>query len=105
MGMASVRISLPSPGFLAEIESVPMEIAQFADGMACDDLYENIRLISKGAGHVVKSADERLPDITELGRQGYELAFGGGGGRSEVDLIGAFKLERVHVNRFCIQRR
>ncbi len=91
MGTASVRISLPSPGFLAEIGSVPMEIAQFADGMACDNLYENIRLIGIGAGHVVRSADELLSEITSLGRKGYTFAFGGGGSRSEVDLIAKFK--------------
>ncbi|MBO9422385.1 DUF2726 domain-containing protein [Labrenzia sp. R4_2] len=91
MGSASVRISLPSPGFLGEIGSVPMEIAQFVDGMACDDLYENIRLVGTGAGHVVRSADELLPEITNLGRQGYTLALSSSGGRSEVDLIAAFK--------------
>lgn len=90
MGTASVRISLPSPGFLAEIGSIPMEIALFADGMACDDLYENIRLVGNGAAHVVRSADELLPEIMGLGRQGYKLAFGGGGSRSSVDLIAAF---------------
>lgn len=90
MGTASVRISLPSPGFLAEIGSIPMEIAQFADGMACDDLYENIRLVGTGAGHVVRSADELLPEITSLGRQGYSVALCAGGNRSAVDLIAAF---------------
>jgi len=90
MGTANVRISLPSPGFLSEIGSIPMEIAQFADGMACDDLYENIRLVGSGAGHVVRSADELLPEITSLGRQGYAFAFGGGGSRSDVDLLAAF---------------
>jgi hypothetical protein len=90
MGTASVRISLPSPGFLAEIGSIPMEIAQFADGMACDDLYENIRLVGTGAGHVVRSADELIPEIMSLGRQGYTLAFSAGGSRSYVDLIAAF---------------
>lgn len=92
MGTACVRISLPSLGFLAEIGSIPMEIAQFADGMACDDLYENIRLIGTGAGHVVRSAAELLPEIANLGRQGYKFAFGSGGSRSEVDLIAAFKV-------------
>ncbi|MEM9287454.1 MAG: DUF2726 domain-containing protein [Pseudomonadota bacterium] len=91
MGTASVRISLPSPGFLAEIESIPMEIAQFADGMACDDLYENICLVGAGAGHVVRSVGELLPEITNLGRQGYMLVFSAGGSSSEVDLITAFK--------------
>ncbi|MCR8726460.1 DUF2726 domain-containing protein [Frigidibacter sp. ROC022] len=94
MGTASVRISLPSPGFLAEIGSVPMEIAQFADGMACDDLYENIRLVGTGAGHVVTSTDELLVEITALGRRGYTLAFGSGGSRSQADLMAAFTAER-----------
>ncbi|MDA8747691.1 hypothetical protein N9M66_05725, partial [Litoreibacter sp.] len=90
MGKARVRISLPSPGFLSEIGSIPMEIAQFADGMACDDLFENIRLVGTGAGHVVRSADEVLREIMGLGRQGYAFALGGGGSRSDVDLIRAF---------------
>lgn len=90
MGKARVRISVPSPGFLSEIGSIPMEIAQFADGMACDDLLENIRLVGTGAGHVVRSADEVLREIMGLGRQGYTLALGGGGSRSNVDLIGTF---------------
>ncbi|WP_458792668.1 DUF2726 domain-containing protein [Yoonia sp. MH D7] len=90
MGKARVRICLPSPGFLSEIGSIPMEIAQFADGMACDDLFENIRLIGTGAGHVVRSADEVLREIMGLGRQGYSFASGGGSNRSDVDLIGAF---------------
>ena len=91
MGNASVRISLPSAGFLAEIGSIPMEIAQFADGMACDDLYENIRLVGTGVGHVVRSAEERLAEIMSLGRQGYAFAFGMGGCHSDADLIKAFK--------------
>lgn len=91
MGTANVRISLPSPGFLAEIGTIPMEIAQFADGMACDDLYENIRLVGTGAGHVVRSADELLPEIKSLGREGYAFAFGGGCSSSDVDLMAAFK--------------
>jgi hypothetical protein len=90
IGTARVRVSLPSPGFLAEIGSIPMEIAQFADGMACDALYENIRLVGTGAGHVVRSVDEVLPEIMSLSRQGYKLALGGGGSRSDVDLIAAF---------------
>lgn len=93
IGTANVRISLPSPGFLAEIGSVPMEIAQFADGMACDNLCANIRLIGSGAGHVVRSADEVLPDIERLGRQGYELVYCAGGSRSDVDLNAAFTSE------------
>lgn len=91
MGTASVRISLPSPGFLAEIGSVPMEIAQFADGMACDDLYENIRLVGTGAGHVVRSAEELLPEILSLGAQGYVFVSGGGSSRSNISLIAAFR--------------
>ncbi len=90
MGTASARISLPSPGFLEDIASVPMEIAQFVDGMACDDLYQNIGLIGAGAGHVVRSADELLPEIASLGRQGYTLALVCGGSQSEVDLMAAF---------------
>lgn len=90
MGTASARISLPSPGFLAEIGSIPMEIAQFASGMACDDLYENIRLVGTGKGHAVRSAGEVLPEIMSLARQGFAFAFGLRGSGSEVDLIAAF---------------
>lgn len=90
MGTATVRISMPSPGFLAEIGSVPMEIAQFADGMACDDLHENIRLVGTGAGHVVTSTDELLAEIALLAQQGYAFAGGGGSSRAAVDLLAAF---------------
>ena len=89
-GAASVRISLPSPGFLAEVGSIPMEIAQFADGMASDDLHENIRLIGTSAGHAVTSTEERLIEITGLARQGYSFAFGGVGSLSDADLLDAF---------------
>lgn len=95
MGSASVRVSLPSAGFLAEIGQIPMEIAQFADGMASDSLLENIRLVGSDAGHVVTATDEYLEEIADLARQGFCLAFGGGGGRSDVDLIGAFEKGRI----------
>lgn len=94
MGRSSVRISMPSPGFLADIGSIPMEIGQFAEGMASDDLLENIRLIGIGAGHVVTPTDELLAEITELGRQGYAFAGGGGSSRAEVDLLAAFAAGR-----------
>ena len=90
MGSANVRISLPSPGFLADIGSISMEIAQFADGMASDVLYDNIGLIAAGAGHVVTATDELLAEIAGLGPQGYSLALGSGGSRSQVDLLATF---------------
>lgn len=91
MGTASVRISLPSPGFLADIGTIPMEMAQFAGGMACDDLLENIRLIGAGARHVLISTDEVLAEISELGRQGYTFVLGSCWSRSEAHLLEAFE--------------
>jgi len=90
MGSANFRISLPSPGFLADIGSISMEIAQFADGMASDALYDNIGLIAAGAGHVVTATDDLLTEIACLGPQGYSLALGSSGSRSEVDLFDTF---------------
>ena len=93
--MASVRISLPSPGFPAEIGSILMEIVQFADEKASDDLYEEIRLIGSGALHVVTMMDEQLAEITDLARQGYSFPGGGSGSRSEADLPAAFAKGRI----------
>lgn len=90
MGTASLRISLPSPGFLGQIASIPLEIGGFADGMASDDLYENIRLIGAGAGHVVTATEALLAEITELARQGYSFVGGSRSSESQVDLFGAF---------------
>ena len=90
MGSANVRISLPSAGFLAEVGTVPMEIAQFADGMASDALLDNIGLIGSGAGHVVTATDELLAEISRLACQGYSLAIGCGGSGSDVDLLATF---------------
>ncbi|RMA41359.1 DUF2726 domain-containing protein [Rhodophyticola porphyridii] len=94
MGKSSVRISLPSPGFLADVSSIPMEIAEFAVGMASDDLLENIRLIGIGAGHVVTPTDELLTEITELAKQDYSFAGGGGSSRADVDLLASFAAGR-----------
>ena len=66
------------------------EIAQFAEGMAADDLLENIRLIINGHGNVVTSADEVLGELRMLGSQGYTLVMGGRNSRTDADLIGAF---------------
>jgi hypothetical protein len=62
--------------------------------MASDDLYENIRLIGIGAGHVVTAADEFLAEITELARQGFTFASGGGSSSAETDLLAAFTAGR-----------
>lgn len=94
MGKSKLRISLPSPGFLAEIGSIQMEIAQFAEGMASDDLYENIRLIGIGAGHVVTATDELLAEITELARQGFTVASSRGSMGAGADLFAAFAAGR-----------
>jgi len=90
VGTASLRVALASPGFLAELGTVAAEIAQFADGMAADDLLENIRLIADGQGHVVTSIDEVLAELRTLGPQGYMMVMGGGGSRTDADLMAAF---------------
>ena len=90
VGSASLRVTLLSPGFLSIIGTITAEIAEFANGMAADDLLENIRLISDGFGHVVTSADEVLAEIRTLGPLGYTLVMGGGGSRTTADLMGAF---------------
>ena len=66
------------------------EIAQFADGMAADALLENIRLIADGQGHVVTSIEEALAELRTLGPKGYTLVMGGGGSRTDADLMAAF---------------
>lgn len=90
VGTASLRVALASPGFLAELGTVVAEIAQFAEGMAADDLLENIRLIADGHGHVVTSIYEVLAEIRTLGPQGYTLVMGGGSNRCDADLLAAF---------------
>jgi hypothetical protein len=87
---SKARISLASAGFLAEIATIPMEIAQFVDGMACEQLLENIRLIGTGAGHVVRTVDEVLQDLRNLANQGYEVVFSTGCSNSNIDLNAAF---------------
>ncbi len=94
IGKSSVRISTPSPGFLADVGSISMEIAQFAEGIASDDLLENIRLIGIGAGHLVTPTDELLTEITELAKLGYVFSGGGGSSRADVDLLAAFSAGR-----------
>ena len=90
VGNASLRVALASPGFLAEFGTVMAEIAQFADGMAADQLLENISLIADGHGHVVTSIDEVLAEIRTLGPQGYTLVMGGGCSRTDADLMATF---------------
>ena len=90
VGTASLRVTLASPGFLADLGTIAAEIAEFAIGMAADDLIENIRLIADGFGHVVTSADEVLAELRSLGPQGFTFVIGGGGSRTDADLIAAF---------------
>lgn len=90
VGTASLRVTLASPGFLAELGTVPAEIAQFAEGMAADDLLENIRLIADGYPYADISAYEVLAELRTLGHQGYTLVIGGGSNGSDIDLMGAF---------------
>ncbi len=94
VGTATLKVSIPSPGFLADIGTVSFEIAQFVESMASDSLLENIRLVGTGAGHVVTHADERLEELKGLALQGYTLVFGGGGGSSTANLMGAFAAGR-----------
>jgi hypothetical protein len=81
---------LASPGFLADLWTVWAEIAQFAIGMAANDLLENIRCIAGGHGNVVTSAQEAIAELGTLGAQGYTLVLGGGSSRTDADLIEAF---------------
>ncbi|MBR9970580.1 hypothetical protein [Magnetospirillum sulfuroxidans] len=90
VGTANLRVTLASPGFLACLGTVATEIAEFAYGMAADNLLENIRLIAEGFGHVVTSTDEVLTELRTLGPLGYTLVMGGGGSRADADLMGAF---------------
>ncbi|UXS31900.1 DUF2726 domain-containing protein [Agrobacterium tumefaciens] len=90
VGTAALKVSLPSPGFLDDLGFASMEIAQFVEGMAFDNLLENIRLIATGAGHVVTHADERLAELKYLGEQGFTLMMGGGGTSADANLMAAF---------------
>lgn len=90
IGTSSLRLTLASPGFLANIGTISAEIAEFANGMAADDLLEKIRLIADGFGHVVTSTDEVLAELRTLGPMGYTLVMGNGGSRTDADLMGAF---------------
>lgn len=95
VGTASLRVTLASPGFLADLGTVSHEISWFAYGMAADDLLENIRLIADGHGYAATSAGEVLAELRTLGSQGYALAMGGGGRDADVDLNGAFAERKV----------
>ena len=90
VGSASLRVILASRGFLNNLWTVTAEIAQFAAGMAADNLLENIRLIVEGHGHVVTSADDVLAELKTLGSLGYSLVVGFGGGHTSLDLFAAF---------------
>ena len=90
VGTASLRLTLASPGFLANLGTIEAEIAQFANGMAADDLLENIRLIAGGSGHVVTGADEVLAELRTLRPMGYTYVMGVSISTANADLIGAF---------------
>lgn len=90
VGTASLRVSLASPGFLGDLGTVSYEIGQFAEGMAADDLLENIRFITGGHGYAITSANEVLEELKTLGSQGYTLVMGGGSSNSDANLTGAF---------------
>lgn len=90
VGTAALKVSLPSPGFLDDLGFASIEIAQFVEGMAFDNLLENIRLIATGAGHVVTHADERLAELKNLSQQGFTLVMGGGGSSADANLMAAF---------------
>ncbi len=90
VGTASLKVSLPSPGFLSDLLFVTAEIGDFVEGMAFDNLLDNIRLIAPGAGHVVTHADERLTELRSLAQQGFKFVLGGGGSTAKANLMGAF---------------
>jgi hypothetical protein len=90
VGTASLRVTFASPGFLADLATLSLAIAWFVYGMAADDLLENIRLVADGHGYAVTNVGEVLAELRTLGSQGYTLAMGGGGNRTDVDLSGAF---------------
>ncbi|EMS96695.1 hypothetical protein H009_15763 [Agrobacterium tumefaciens str. Cherry 2E-2-2] len=90
VGTAALKVTLPSPGFLDDLGFASIEIAQFVEGMAFDNLLENIRLIATGAGHVVTHSDERLQELKRLGEQDYTLVMGGGGSSADANLMAAF---------------
>lgn len=94
VGTASLRVTLASPGFLASLGTVAIEIAEFAKGMAADNLLENIRLIADGYGHVVTSTEEVLAELRTMGSMGYTLVEGFGTSVADADLMGAFAAGR-----------
>ncbi|MBW9082925.1 DUF2726 domain-containing protein [Rhizobium pusense] len=94
VGTASLKVSIPSPGFLSNLLFVTAEIGDFVEGMAFDNLLDNIRLIAAGAGHVVTNADERLAELQSLAQQGFKLVLGGGGSSAKANLMGAFAAGR-----------
>jgi hypothetical protein len=90
VGSAGLRVTLSSPGFLAELGTVEAEIAEFVNGMAADELLENIRLMANGFGHVVTCTDQVLAELRTLGPMGHTLVMGSGSSSAAADLIGAF---------------
>lgn len=90
IGTATLRVTLASPGFLADLWTVSAEIAEFAIGMAADDLLENIRLIADGHEYAVTGAYDLLGELRTLGSQGYTLEKGSGSICNDADLIEAF---------------
>jgi hypothetical protein len=90
VGSATLRVTLPSRGFLANIWTVSGEISQFAVAMAADDLLYNIHLTADGHGHVVTSDYEVVTEIKTLKSLGYTLVMGRGSGCNAVDLFEAF---------------
>ena len=90
IGTATLKLSLPSPGFLSDLLFVSAEIGEFSEGMAFDNLLDNIRLVASGAGHVVTHTDERLQELRSLGSQGFKLVMGGGGSSAQANLMAAF---------------
>lgn len=95
VGTSSLRLTVASPGFLSELLTVPWEIAEFALGMAADDLLENIGLIGAGFDYIVPRTDEVLAEITALGALGYASIKGGGGSRAQANLSEAFAIGKT----------
>jgi hypothetical protein len=87
VGKHLLGIRVPSYGTLSEILFTPWEIAEFASGLAMEDMVENMRLLASGAGHVVPSADDYIAEIKVLLEQGYVFYGGGSSSCSGKPLI------------------
>jgi hypothetical protein len=87
VGKYQLALKVPSYGALAEIMFTPWEIAEFASGLALEDMIENMRLVASGGAHVVPSVDDYINEIRTLQERGYRFAGGGSASSSGRPLI------------------